>query len=422
MLARHKAEMAVFDTQISTLESLLQTNISEVDALIAQQKAELDALSARQDAEISALATRRQAALDSMMSVQTKQLSMLKEMQSKELAEMQSAQAAQLSELKAARSAALGVVESAIQRELEDERIAAQLTIDLRKAGGDKGAIIAAKSRANESTRRLLERDELNALMSEAEERVRARYKDELDAINAHWDNVEAEKTKRFRNELKTMENAHGVELAALEATLALELAAHNTYWDDLEELMELQHSFELEALEASHKAQQQVLLDSLVERRDALRDSQAVELADLEDFYDAKIRVILVGQEKVREAQRNAERENDALVVPENTDPLPEHPGWEDPEWFQGYQHGGPVQAGRPVLVGEAGPEIFIPSQSGRIDPNVSNSGGVDAKAIGRAVAAALEGTEIKVDGRKLGRLTVRHQPLAIAELGGRR
>ena len=422
MLARHKAEMAVFDTQISTLESLLQTNISEVDALIAQQKAELDALSARQDAEISALATRRQAALDSMMSVQTQQLSMLKEMQSKELAEMQSAQAAQLSELKAARSAALGVVESAIQRELEDERIAAQLTIDLRKAGGDKGAIIAAKSRANESTKRLLERDELNALMSEAEERVRARYKDELDAINAHWDNVEAEKTKRFRNELKTMENAHGVELEALEATLALELAAHNTYWDDLEELMELQHSFELEALEASHKAQQQVLLDSLVERRDALRDSQAVELADLEDFYDAKIRVILVGQEKVREAQRNAEREDDARVVPENTDPFPEYPGFKDPEWFQGYQHGGPVQAGRPVLVGEAGPEIFIPSQSGRIDPNVSNSGGVDAKAIGRAVAAALEGTEIKVDGRKLGRLTVRHQPLAIAELGGRR
>ena len=423
MLARHKAEMAVFDTQISTLESLLQTNISEVDALIAQQKAELDALSARQDAEISALATRRQAALDSMMSVQTQQLSMLKEMQSKELAEMQSAQAAQLSELKAARSAALGVVESAIQRELEDERIAAQLTIDLRKAGGDKGAIIAAKSRANESTRRLLERDELNALMSEAEERVRARYKDELDAINAHWDIVEAEKTKRFRNELKTMENAHGVELAALEATLALELAAHNTYWEDLEELMELQHSFELEALEASHKAQQQVLLDSLVERRDALRDSQAVELADLEDFYDAKIRVILVGQEKVREAQRNAEREDDARVVPENTDPFPEYPGFKDPEWFQGYQHGGPVQAGRPVLVGEAGPEIFIPSQSGRIDPNVSNSGGgLNAEDIARAVAKGLHGAKFEADGRKFGRLVVRHQPLASVELGGRR
>ena len=67
-------------------------------------------------------------------------------------------------------------------------------------------------------------------------------------------------------------------------------------------------------------------------------------------------------------------------------------------------------------------GPEMFVPSQSGRIEPNGSSGGGVDAKALGKAVAKALEGTRIQVDGRKLGRLTVRHQPLAITELGGRR
>ena len=64
MLARHKAEMSGFESQIAALESLLQTKISEVDALISQQKAELDALSALQDAEMEALAARRQAALD----------------------------------------------------------------------------------------------------------------------------------------------------------------------------------------------------------------------------------------------------------------------------------------------------------------------------------------------------------------------
>ena len=67
-------------------------------------------------------------------------------------------------------------------------------------------------------------------------------------------------------------------------------------------------------------------------------------------------------------------------------------------------------------------GPEMFVPSQSGRIEPNGSSGGGVDAKALGKAVAKALEGTRIEVDGRKLGRLTVRHQPLAVTELGGRR
>lgn len=36
-----------------------------------------------------------------------------------------------------------------------------------------------------------------------------------------------------------------------------------------------------------------------------------------------------------------------------------------------QAKQHGGPVQANRPYLVGEVGPELFVPSQSGKIVPN---------------------------------------------------
>ena len=92
--------------------------------------------------------------------------------------------------------------------------------------------------------------------------------------------------------------------------------------------------------------------------------------------------------------------------------------------EWeYEERQHGGPVSAGRRYLVGEAGPELFVPSRSGRIDPNVSSGGGgVDAKALAKAVADALHGTRVDVDGRQLGRLTIRHQPLAVAELGGRR
>ena len=87
------------------------------------------------------------------------------------------------------------------------------------------------------------------------------------------------------------------------------------------------------------------------------------------------------------------------------------------------GRQHGGPVRAGRPYMVGERGPELFVPSRSGRIDPNVSSGGGgVDAKELAKAVADALQGTRVDVDGRQLGRLVVRHQPLAAAELGGRR
>lgn len=42
------------------------------------------------------------------------------------------------------------------------------------------------------------------------------------------------------------------------------------------------------------------------------------------------------------------------------------------------GRQHGGPVSANRPYLVGETGPELFIPSHSGTIAAGVAGGGGV--------------------------------------------
>jgi hypothetical protein len=50
----------------------------------------------------------------------------------------------------------------------------------------------------------------------------------------------------------------------------------------------------------------------------------------------------------------------------------------------------GGPVSAGQEVVVGEQGPEIFIPSQNGRIIPNVTNNyGSNDNSAVVAAIAA---------------------------------
>ena len=579
LLARQEAELGGLDTQIDALEARLYPKISELQMLLDQQEAELAALSTRQEEEMAALATRRKAALDSIMTAQAAQLSLLQETQSKALSEMKAAQAAELGLIKAARAAALGVikatqaeqlsilketqgkeldelkatqaaelglikaaraaalgvVESAIQRELEDERIAAQLKIDLRKAGGDQEAIDAAHARAATSTERLLERDELNDLMAEAEARVRARYQDELDMVTEYWDAKEGVTTERFQGELTSLEEAHGeqltkveaahatelaainefwdmreqilavrqahelteldaahadeltalesahaaelaehnaywdakeelttlrhaaeltaletahtvqlqalldslrerqaeleashaLELTALEVAHAAELAEHNDYWDDLEELMTLRHGVELENLKDAHTVQLEALLASLVERRDALRNSHTTELADLDDFHDAKIRAILAAQVRERDARRAAAARTTTVVPPQNPygGGIPGiHGDIPGDQGYLGRQHGGPVSSGRPYIVGEAGPEMFVPSGSGRIEPNGSSGGGMDAKALGRAVADALEGTEIKVDGRKLGRLTVRHQPLAVTELGGRR
>ena len=54
----------------------------------------------------------------------------------------------------------------------------------------------------------------------------------------------------------------------------------------------------------------------------------------------------------------------------------------------LKGVNIGGPVRAGRPYMVGEAGPEMFVPGQSGSVAANKSIP---TAEEIGAAVAAAL-------------------------------
>ena len=172
----------------------------------------MDALVARQAAEMAALATRRKAALDAMQAVQAQQLKLLKETQRKELDEMRAAQNAELGAIKAARAAALGVVESAIQRELGGR--AHCRAVEDRPSQGwrrrqEKIDAAHARISATSTGAALLERDELDDLMKKAEERVRARYKSELDTINDHWDEVEAVTTARHRAEQTALEVKH---------------------------------------------------------------------------------------------------------------------------------------------------------------------------------------------------------------------
>ena len=58
------------------------------------------------------------------------------------------------------------------------------------------------------------------------------------------------------------------------------------------------------------------------------------------------------------------------------------------------GRQHGGPVRAGFPYLVGESGPEIFLPSMSGQIIPNsaLHAAGGASARAGGGGPTLVLQ------------------------------
>lgn len=64
----------------------------------------------------------------------------------------------------------------------------------------------------------------------------------------------------------------------------------------------------------------------------------------------------------------------------------------------------GGPVSAGRPYLVGERGPELFVPHGFGRIDPRGAGAGARDVRvsisinADGNSAPAALQASSRQV------------------------
>jgi phage-related minor tail protein len=64
----------------------------------------------------------------------------------------------------------------------------------------------------------------------------------------------------------------------------------------------------------------------------------------------------------------------------------------------------GGPVSAGRPYLVGERGPELFVPSGFGRVEPRVAGAGSRDVRvsisinAGGQSAPAALQASSRQV------------------------
>ena len=459
---RHSAELAALAEQRSAQMELLRQGMADVLAFIEEER----------DAQLEVLKGHHRSELETLDQHAADRLSALK-----------GRHAAELTEIEKARDDALSPIERAIKDELDDAEIAVQLKIDLKKAGWDAEKIDAAKARAAEATARLEERREFKKAMDEAEAEIRASHQDEIDAINDHWDDKEKVATDRHKIEVGE-EKAHSKSLRdTMEARHEAEIKALNDHFDDirdrtvqgfrhltsewdlhydtLEQKLRERHRIEIEALIAHYDnkrdkatkywedliAKWEQYYDDLV---DETRDRHEVELEELNAHYDALIdaakgiiRRSLAEWEQYYDDLAAAARRGIADVEAEAPAPTVDPPaippksiaaptanpydhsdpyGYYGDPYGIGRQHGGPVSAGQRYKVGEAGPEMFIPSERGRIEPHGSSGGGASAKDLARAVAESLEGMAVNVDGRKLGRLTVRHQPLAVAELGGRR
>lgn len=93
--------------------------------------------------------------------------------------------------------------------------------------------------------------------------------------------------------------------------------------------------------------------------------------------------------------------------------------------EGGEGKQHGGPVTAGRPYTVGEAGPELFVPDQPGTIIPNwalnlPAGAGGAAGGVMGTGVQVNLTMNPVintPMDAAEFQAMTLRTVQRAIRE-----
>ncbi len=70
----------------------------------------------------------------------------------------------------------------------------------------------------------------------------------------------------------------------------------------------------------------------------------------------------------------------------------------------FLGFANGGRPPVGRPSVVGEKGPELFVPDRSGTIIPNSQLGGSTNIVVNVDASGSSVEGDEEQ--GRELGRM----------------
>ena len=312
--------------------------------------------------------------------------------------------------------------------------------------GGIAGAIMAgisaiAKGIAGLFSRGKRKREAARKREMEAFEAQAARMRELAEAQEQYWDSVYSAAINAYDSAsasgvkaydkifLAALESGAGQEEAIAKATAAQLEASEKILAAEGEKFARIA-AFEaaLEAVRSGNalgaaEAARQAASDTRIAwetAMEAVAEADKITTATMELSSTELTNHIIADQQRAYDARAAMIARRQAALAPQQGYMDSRFPGME------GYRHGGQVEAGVPIKVGEGGPETFIPSQRGRIEPHGSSGGssggGMDAKEFARAVATALEGVKIEVDGRKLGRLTIRHEKLAITELGGRR
>ena len=472
---KHTAELeAIAEARSAKMEELNQGKADALAAIEEERDDALEVLKGQHEVELTALDNQAAA-----------RLTALKERHAAELTEIERARDDALSPFEKAIKDELDDAEIAVQLVVDLKKAgwdAEKIDAANQRAAE---ATARLEERREIKTLMDAEEARIRAKYQPEIDEINDHYDDKIEvATTKHKIEVEEEKaySKSLRDE---MEDRHEAEIQAVNDTFDAKRDKATKYWDtlilkwgvhfdDLERSTKLRHEAEIQAVNDTFDAKRDKAIeywdgqiedweqyyDDLV---DETKDRHEDEIDALNAHYDALIdaakgiiRRSLAEWEQYYDDLADAARQGIADVEAEapapTVDPPPapppatstaapaapqhthsnfgfvNHDPWHTGSWHEhdafagGRQHGGPVSAGQRYRVGEGGPEMFIPSERGRIEPHGSSGGGASAKDLARAVAESLEGMAVNVDGRKLGRLTIRHQPLAIAELGGQR
>ena len=343
---------------VAAAEAATQVIQEQLEAAEAAQAEQLEGLKKQQALELGMLERQKGEALGALKEMLDARLQQLKADQEARLNEMKAAQEAELDELRSARQEALGVVEAAIQRELEEERIKVRLRLDLQAAGNDEEAIAAAHARATESEERLADNRAMAAAMEEAEALIRAAHQAELDKLTVHWDEKEALAVSRH------------------------ELQREELEWDQLQtrELMEEDNAGQILLMKEHYDGEEHML-----------RQHHTQQLADMQAGFAKELAAVQAGVAAINAASAQLQDRTVTITTVHQTVGVPGGGGGGGFSFGGERAHGGPAEAGKFYTVGEEGPERFYPGQDGTIVPG---GGGVTPEAIRRA----LEGMELRM------------------------
>ena len=440
LLASRAAEAT--EEERAQREAAAQERIADAEKRLADKLAELDRLEAAELESINAVHEQRRAADEA-------------------------AHAGRMAAIAAERDAQLGEIEKAIQAELEDARIAEELKLALRKAGGDAEAIAAAESAAAAARARLGDRRDLAAAMEAREAEIREahaaeialveeKYSAEVAAEEAHHlelsgvrdADFEAQRTavttsfdaketaarihagviiaeaQREIDEIAALReqevlDARAAELAAAEARVtAARLAVDGRLQVDRDAAALNLAAVTVETDDIIAEAQREIDEIAALREQEVL-DARAAELAAAEARVAAAQTVVddLVAEEARRVDAINALRDQvdtTPIVIPVGfqVPPVPStgggSGGGSDPAFAGGFAGGGAGVVSRPTmfLAGEAGREAFW--FSGARGQSPAPGGGLDYDRLAGAVADALTGVRVEVGAGEISRVAL--------------